>query len=179
MVLLQGIVEVDESTMTGDTIPVTKAPIDLQRDYKDDASIRIAQQNHVLYSGTRILHLESEKGTSAYAVVYRTGFRTARGKLIRASVFSRKSVLPYERDAFRVAVVMFLLCMWHFGHVVAAMLLPGWRRCSFVLLGPSCCECSRPVRTISSHSPFKSDPVSAFHTAIGSHCRPTCAHGRK
>lgn len=78
LVLIEGIMDVDESTITGDTVPAQKVPYkggetDIRR-----SSAMFIQQENTLIGGTRILSVKY-----ALAVVIRTGFNTSRGRTIR------------------------------------------------------------------------------------------------
>eukprot|EP01028_Stygiella_incarcerata_P000513 TRINITY_DN1071_c1_g1_i2.p1 TRINITY_DN1071_c1_g1~~TRINITY_DN1071_c1_g1_i2.p1 ORF type:complete len:1258 (+),score=313.86 TRINITY_DN1071_c1_g1_i2:50-3775(+) len=121
MVLLRGSVEVDESSITGDSSPVTKVPwkfvgdaeardgdfgeFDGELDPMKLATGSELATNHLLIGNTRILFTEVEEKTQAvYAVVYRTATQSIIGSLLRQSLNQTRKLLPYEKQMFQVVV---------------------------------------------------------------------------
>lgn len=86
LVLLSGDAIVNESMLTGESVPVSKSPIEAAA-VRDIASSGVelnpSLSKHVLFNGTRIVRIRQTPGINgeneAVAMVLRTGFNTTKG----------------------------------------------------------------------------------------------------
>ncbi|KAJ7446163.1 hypothetical protein B0H11DRAFT_2085328 [Mycena galericulata] len=111
MFLLSGDAIVNESMLTGESVPVSKVPAkdeDLLRwrDAKDEAS------KSFLYAGTRVVRIQGtftvdgSPGHPALALVVRTGFNTTKGALIRSMLYPKPIGFKFYRDSVRFIGVL-------------------------------------------------------------------------
>ncbi|XP_043107813.1 polyamine-transporting ATPase 13A3 isoform X2 [Puntigrus tetrazona] len=110
-VLICGTCIVNESMLTGESVPVTKTDLpNPQRDKKggDGDAIYSTEEHkrHTLFCGTNVIQTRYYTGEMVKAVVVRTGFSTAKGQLIRSILYPKPTDFKLYRDAY-----MFLLCL--------------------------------------------------------------------
>lgn len=112
--LLAGDCIINESMLTGESIPVSKVPItDEVLSYIDlgATSIHPFVARHFLFCGTKIIRArrpqdEDDDEAAALAIVVRTGFNTTKGALVRSMLFPKPSGFKFYRDSFRYIGVM-------------------------------------------------------------------------
>ncbi|KAF2868504.1 hypothetical protein BDV95DRAFT_579980 [Massariosphaeria phaeospora] len=117
--LLSGDCIVNESMLTGESVPVSKLPVtDESLDLLDlsASTIRPEVARHLLFSGTKIIrarrpHDDSDEEAAALAMVIRTGFNTTKGALVRSMLFPKPSGFKFYRDSFRYISVMAIIAM--------------------------------------------------------------------
>ncbi|KAL3458039.1 hypothetical protein BJX64DRAFT_267592 [Aspergillus heterothallicus] len=113
-ILLSGDCIVNESMLTGESVPVSKMPLtDDVLDYLNLSapSVHPDIAKHFLFNGTRIIRARRPQGVDddeaiALAIVMRTGFLTTKGALIRSMLFPKPSGFKFYRDSFRYISVM-------------------------------------------------------------------------
>ncbi|EEP79196.1 P-type ATPase [Uncinocarpus reesii 1704] len=114
ILLLSGDCIVNESMLTGESVPVSKLPAtndSLASLNLDAPSIPPSVARHFLFCGTRIIRarrpqdLEVDEA-AALAMVVRTGFNTTKGALVRSMLFPKPSGFKFYRDSFRYISVM-------------------------------------------------------------------------
>merc|ERR1719357_1033170 len=102
-VLVEGSCVVNESMLTGESIPVTKVSI-------PDESVKFSydsQRQYILFQGTEVMQGKSKQGNYCKAVVIRTGFLTTKGELVRAILFPPPLDFAFYSD-FLKSVRVFL-----------------------------------------------------------------------
>ena len=115
--LLSGDCIVNESMLTGESVPVNKIPA------TDDAldllnlsasSMHPDVAKHMLFSGTKIVRArrpqeDKDDQAAALAMVVRTGFNTTKGALVRSMLFPKPSGFKFYHDSFRYISVMAMI----------------------------------------------------------------------
>ncbi|KAF1957513.1 hypothetical protein CC80DRAFT_443816 [Byssothecium circinans] len=112
--LLSGDCIVNESMLTGESVPVSKIPMtDESLELLDLSASTIHPEiaRHMLFSGTKIIrarrpHEDDDDEAAALAMVVRTGFNTTKGALVRSMLFPKPSGFKFYRDSFRYISVM-------------------------------------------------------------------------
>ncbi|KAG0150885.1 hypothetical protein CROQUDRAFT_709427 [Cronartium quercuum f. sp. fusiforme G11] len=133
LLLLSGDAIVNESMLTGESIPVSKLPaIDstLKAMYNmvGDPSPTLAK--HILFCGTKIIRIRKSGRKSlssspaaiddaARAMVIRTAFNTTKGALVRSMLFPKPMDFAFYRDSFRFIGALTLIA--GFGFIASAI----------------------------------------------------------
>lgn len=126
-ILLTGDGIVNESMLTGESIPVSKYPATHESiAHFLDSGIAIAPEiaRNFLFCGTKIVRLRKPQDTQvspvsdanedsqveqeavALALAIRTGFNTTKGALVRSMLFPKPSGFKFYRDSFRYIAFM-------------------------------------------------------------------------
>ncbi|KAI0019616.1 hypothetical protein F4780DRAFT_745751 [Xylariomycetidae sp. FL0641] len=112
--LLSGDCIVNESMLTGESVPVSKIPATddtLQAMNLAASTVSPEAARHFLFCGTRIIRARRPQDNRddeavALAMVVRTGFNTTKGSLVRSMLFPKPSGFKFYRDSFRYISVM-------------------------------------------------------------------------
>jgi len=96
-ILLNGTCIMNESMLTGESIPVVKNSIpntEAKYDAKED-------KQYTLFSGTKCIQARGSQDKPALALVTLTGFATVKGDLIRTMLFPKPSNFEFYYDSFK------------------------------------------------------------------------------
>ncbi|KAL4648362.1 putative cation-transporting ATPase 13A2 isoform X1 [Arapaima gigas] len=107
--LLVGDCMVNESMLTGESIPVMKTPLPVGGDtYSADSHRR-----HTLFCGTQIIQAKGrhQGGKGCLAVVTRTGFFTVKGSLISSILYPQPVSFRFYQDAMKFLLILGVLAL--------------------------------------------------------------------
>ncbi|KAM9230927.1 putative cation-transporting ATPase 13A4 [Leptosomus discolor] len=112
-ILISGQCIVNESMLTGESIPVTKTHLPQADNFKP-WRMHCAEdyKKHVLFCGTEVIQAKGDDRGVVKAVVLRTGFNTAKGDLVRSILYPKPMNFKLYRDALR-----FLMCLIAFAAI--------------------------------------------------------------
>lgn len=104
-VLISGSCIVNESMLTGESVPVTKTP----PTSNDTAFEWMAQKRHILYAGTTVLQTRYYGSEKVLARVVRTGFNTSKGELVKSILFPRPIEFRFYEDSVKFVSCLFFV----------------------------------------------------------------------
>jgi len=123
--LLSGDAIVNESMLTGESIPVSKIPVKdenlrvMSREAKQGSSeVDNELAKHYLFSGTKIVRVRAgarppwapkSEEPIALAMVTRTGFNTTKGALVRSMLFPKPMGFKFYRDSMNFIGVLAII----------------------------------------------------------------------
>ncbi|KAI8367719.1 hypothetical protein BD560DRAFT_331250, partial [Blakeslea trispora] len=113
--LVSGDCILNESMLTGESVPVSKAPITditLRKMNLSSSGIPAEISKHFLFMGTHMVRVRGGDNVSlATAIVVRTGFNTAKGALVRSMLFPKPNNFKFYRDSFRFIGVLSVIAL--------------------------------------------------------------------
>ncbi|KAH7579776.1 hypothetical protein B1J92_M11308g [Nakaseomyces glabratus] len=119
-ILLSGDCIVNESMLTGESVPVSKYPASeetILQLFDDFQSTQISTflSKSFLFNGTTLIRAKIPNGGSvALAMAVRTGFSTTKGSLIRSMVFPKPSGFKFYSDSFKYIGFMAIIAVFGF-----------------------------------------------------------------
>ncbi|XP_050414163.1 polyamine-transporting ATPase 13A3 isoform X2 [Patella vulgata] len=127
-VLLSGNCIVNESMLTGESVPVTKTPLPnpLQLPGQPELLFDMkTHSRHVLFCGTQIIQTRYYGCKKVRAIVLRTGFITAKGELVRAILYPKPVDFKFNRDTYKFIGILAFIALMGFVYTLTLMIIDG------------------------------------------------------
>ncbi|XP_065649691.1 polyamine-transporting ATPase 13A3 isoform X2 [Hydra vulgaris] len=117
-ILLNGQCIVNESSLTGESIPSNKIAIEEELNSESFYSVNLHKHN-TLFNGTTIVQAISDnKDKSILALVFRTGFYTLKGELIRSIIYPKPVHLKFSSDSMKLLLWISLMAIFGFVYTI-------------------------------------------------------------
>ncbi|XP_063775692.1 probable cation-transporting ATPase 13A4 [Pseudophryne corroboree] len=125
-ILLSGGCIVNESMLTGESIPVSKTPLP-HNDHTTPWKTHSGEdfKRHILFCGTEVIQTKSAGHGHVKAIILRTGFNTAKGDLVRSILYPKPMNFKLYRDAFRFLMVLASVAIIGTIYTVAVFVMQG------------------------------------------------------
>lgn len=122
LLLVNGQCVVNESMLTGESVPVIKSPL---LEFTDnmvhgDALSRL-DARHVLFGGTKVVELRVAQDQQALGCVMSTGYQTSKGFLVLSILFPRPTNFKFMSQSMKFMVALFSLALCGFAVCVWRM----------------------------------------------------------
>lgn len=126
VVLLNGNVIVNESMLTGESVPVTKtalpnnrgASLSMSHDQQSnpllaaEATLDLKEHSrHIIFSGTQVIQTRYYENEKLRACVLRTGFNTTKGELIRSILHPKPVDFRFNNDTYKYIGALTLIAI--------------------------------------------------------------------
>ncbi|KPJ00656.1 putative cation-transporting ATPase 13A3 [Papilio xuthus] len=101
-VLLTGSAILNESMLTGESVPVTKTAlqrIDRPFDHKEHAA-------SIIFCGTKVIQTRYYNNEPVRALVLRTGYNTSKGQLVRSILYPVPADFKFDRDSYKFIFIL-------------------------------------------------------------------------
>lgn len=105
-ILIAGTCIVNESMLTGESVPVTKTQLS---GHDDEIYSPVVHKKYTLFAGTQVLQTRYYGQAKVLAVVVRTGFNTAKGELVRAILFPKPLGFKFYKDSIKFILLLCIL----------------------------------------------------------------------
>ena len=129
-IVLSGGCVVNESILTGESIPQIKDSLENLTDDHDALDIKSKHKNNVLFCGTEVIqtfpnfdklpkNIQTKPPVPCvigYAL--RTGFETAKGKLTRTVLFNNENLNIKQGEAFILIGILLIFSIWSSVHIL-------------------------------------------------------------
>lgn len=109
-VLMNGNCIVNESMLTGESVPVIKTPLPAPETMREIFDIE-EQKRSVLYNGTQVMQTRNYEKAKVLAVVVRTGFSTSKGSLVRSILFPKPIGFKFYKDSIKFIGMMSVMAL--------------------------------------------------------------------
>lgn len=117
-VLLKGNCIVNESLLTGESVPVHKTSLANDNNY-----YRVTEDsNNTLFSGTTVLQTKFCGNRETLALVLRTGYLTTKGELVRSMLYPPPADFKFDQDSYKFIGILVVIAMLGFFYTVVTKL---------------------------------------------------------
>ncbi|XP_026671693.1 probable cation-transporting ATPase 13A3 isoform X2 [Ceratina calcarata] len=120
-VLLTGQCILNESMLTGESVPVTKTPLPSRHVLYDPREC----SHHTIFSGTTIIQTRSYDDGPVLARVIRTGYHTSKGSLVAAILYPPPADFKFDQDSYKFIGILAFIATCGFLYTIITKVSKG------------------------------------------------------
>ncbi|XP_011496793.1 PREDICTED: probable cation-transporting ATPase 13A3 [Ceratosolen solmsi marchali] len=120
-ILLAGTCIVNESILTGESVPITKTPLQSQNILYDSKE----HSHHTLFCGATIIQTKQYGNKPVLAKVIRTGLWTNKGSLISAILYPPPTDFKFDQDSYTLIAILIGVAFCGFFYTLIIMIARG------------------------------------------------------
>uniref|UniRef100_A0AC35FQ25 Cation-transporting ATPase n=1 Tax=Panagrolaimus sp. PS1159 TaxID=55785 RepID=A0AC35FQ25_9BILA len=125
-ILMNGTVIVNESMLTGESVPVTKVALPETRGDSEANILSYKEHSkHILFCGTQVLQTRYYGGKPVSAVVLRTAYSTLKGQLVRSIMYPKPVDFRFTKDLFKFVGFLSCIAAVGFAYTICIMIIRG------------------------------------------------------
>ena len=122
-ILIDGSVIINESMLTGESTPVIKVRMTGTENIFN--TTKADSDKFILFGGTKIVQKRKIGKGSPLGIVFQTGFKTFKGNLINAILYSKPDNDDFTRDSVKYIIFMGILCIIGFAISLKFLITEG------------------------------------------------------
>lgn len=123
-ILLSGTCIVNESMLTGESVPVIKNAISNSEKLYDPSDFDKVKKN-TLFSGTKVIQTRQKGNELVCALVTRTGFLTTKGALVRDILYPKATKFRFYQDSLIFVGIMACVAIFGFAFTIPTLINQG------------------------------------------------------
>ena len=104
LILVKGDAIVDESMLTGESVPVSKVAFQSNSNAKSDFTLK--NGSNMIFCGTKILRARDALNKPALGLVLKIGFETEKGQLIQSILFPKPINFNFYSDSIKYIMIL-------------------------------------------------------------------------
>jgi magnesium-transporting ATPase (P-type) len=130
LILLKGNALMNESMLTGESIPVQKISIP----YSEESYCDQKGTKYTLYGGTKVIQTKHRRGELVLGLVRNTGYYTAKGSIIREILYPTDLNFKFEAESEKFILLGVIIALFASAIVLPIMVAKGDESIKFMVV---------------------------------------------